>query len=87
MEVPGIEPHYQIIVDRKGSMDDIEVMVEVNEKVFSDEIKVLNNLTKHITDRFRSILGISAKITLVEPQTIPRSEGKAVRVIDRRKLS
>lgn len=80
------EPHYQIIVDRKGSMDDIEVMVEVNEKLFSDEIKVMNNLSKNISDRFRSSLGISAKITLVEPQTIPRSEGKAVRVVDKRKI-
>ncbi len=85
MQTKGIEPHYQIIVDRKGSMDDIEVMVEVNETVFSDEIKILNGLSKNISDRFKSTLGISAKITLVEPQTIPRSEGKAVRVVDRRK--
>ncbi|HNX23236.1 MAG TPA: phenylacetate--CoA ligase [Spirochaetota bacterium] len=86
MGFEGTEPHYQIVVDRKGSLDDIEVMVEVNEKVFSDEIKVMNNLSKNIADRFRSSLGISAKITLVEPQTIPRSEGKAVRVVDRRKI-
>ena len=86
MGFKGTEPHYQIIVDRKGSLDDIEVMVEVNEKIFSDEIKVMNDLSKNISDRFRSSLGISAKITLVEPQTIPRSEGKAVRVIDKRKI-
>ncbi len=86
MQAEGIEPHYQIIVDRKGSMDDIEVMVEVNEKIFSDEIKVLNTLSKNISDRFRSVLGINAKVTLVEPQTIPRSEGKAVRVVDKRKI-
>lgn len=86
MGFEGTEPHYQIIVDRKGSMDDIEVMVEINEKIFSDEIKVMNTLSKNIADRFRSSLGISAKITLVEPQTIPRSEGKAVRVVDRRKI-
>jgi phenylacetate-CoA ligase len=85
MGFDGTEPHYQIVVDRKGSMDDIEVLVEVNEKIFSDEIKVMNNLSKNIADRFRSSLGISAKITLVEPQTIPRSEGKAVRVVDKRK--
>jgi phenylacetate-CoA ligase len=84
MEVEGTEPHYQIIVDRKGSMDDIEVMVEVNEKIFSDELKVLNGLSKNIADKFRSSLGITAKITLVEPQAIPRSEGKAVRVVDKR---
>lgn len=86
MAVEGTEPHYQIIVDRKGSMDDIEVMVEVNEKIFSDELKVLNNLSKNISDRFRSVLGITAKVTLVEPKTIPRSEGKAVRVVDKRKI-
>jgi len=86
MGFEGLEPHYQIIVDRKGSMDDIEVMVEVNEKIFSDEIKVMHILSKNITDRFRSALGITAKITLVEPNTVPRSEGKAVRVVDKRTI-
>jgi phenylacetate-CoA ligase len=86
MEVEGTEPHYQIIVDRKGALDDVEVMVEVNEKLFSDELKVLDVLRKRISDRFRSVLGISATITLVEPMTIARSEGKAVRVVDRRKM-
>ncbi len=86
MGFEGVEPHYQIVVDRKGSMDDIEVMVEINERIFSDEIKVMSNLSKNISDRFRSSLGITAKITLVEPQTIPRSEGKAVRVVDKRKV-
>jgi phenylacetate-CoA ligase len=86
MEVEGTEPHYQIILDRKAALDDVEVMVEVNEKLFSDEVKVLDDLRKRISDRFRSVLGISAKITLVEPMTIARSEGKAVRVVDRRKI-
>jgi phenylacetate-CoA ligase len=86
MEIEGTEPHYQIVVDRKGSLDDIEVVVEVNERIFSDEIKVMNNLSKNINDKFRSVLGINAKVTLAEPGTIPRSEGKAVRVVDKRKL-
>ena len=86
MEIDGTEPHYQIILDRKGALDDIEVKVEVNEKIFSDEIKVMDGLSRRITDRFRSVLGISAKITLVQPLTIPRSEGKAVRVIDNRNI-
>ncbi len=86
MEVEGTEPHYQIILDRKGALDDIEVMVEVNEKLFSDEVKVLDDLRKRIADRFRSVLGISAKVTLVEPMTIERSMGKAVRVVDKRKI-
>lgn len=86
MEVEGTEPHYQIIVDRKGAMDDMEVMVEVNERLFSDEVKVLHALSKKIGDRIKGMLGVSAKITLVEPRTIPRSEGKAKRVIDKRKI-
>ena len=86
MEIEGLEPHYQIILDRRAALDDVEIMVEVNEKLFSDEIKVLDNLRKVISDRFRSVLGISAKITLVEPMRVPRSEGKAVRVVDRRKI-
>jgi phenylacetate-CoA ligase len=86
MQIEGTEPHYQIIVDRKGAMDDLEVMVEINEKLFSDEVKVLNALSKKISDRIKGMLGVSAKITLVEPKTIPRSEGKAKRVIDKRKI-
>ncbi len=86
LEIDGIEPHYQIMLDRKAALDDVEVRVEVNEKVFSDELKVMSELSKRIADRFRSVLGISAKVTLVEPMSIPRSEGKAVRVIDRRKI-
>ncbi|MBN2160954.1 MAG: phenylacetate--CoA ligase [Spirochaetes bacterium] len=86
MEVEGTEPHYQIILDRKAALDDVEIMVEVNEKLFSDEVKVLDDLKRRIGDRFRSVLGISATITLVEPMTIARSEGKAVRVVDRRKI-
>lgn len=86
MEVEGTEPHYQIILDRKAALDDVEVMVEVSEKLFSDEVKVLDALRKNISDRFRGVLGISARITLVEPLTIARSEGKSVRVVDRRKI-
>jgi phenylacetate-CoA ligase len=86
MDIEGTEPHYQIILDRKAALDDVEVMVEVNEKLFSDEVKVLDDLRKRISDRFRSVLGISATITLVEPLTIARSEGKAVRVVDKRKI-
>ena len=84
MEIEGVEPHYQIIVDRQGALDDIEVRVEVEEEIFSDELKVMNALSGKIAARMRSILGLSAKITLVEPQSIERSQGKAKRVIDRR---
>lgn len=85
MEISGTEPHYQIVLDRKGALDDIEVMVEVNESLFSDGIKALETLSRQIVSRIRSVLGISAKVTLVQPLTIPRSDGKAVRVIDRRR--
>ncbi|MBP8988239.1 MAG: phenylacetate--CoA ligase, partial [Spirochaetes bacterium] len=86
MEVEGTEPHYQIIVDRKGALDDVEIKVEVNEKIFTDQLGVLKGITERIEQRIRSVLGISAKITLVEPSTLQRSEGKAKRVIDKRNL-
>ena len=86
MEIEGTEPHYQIILDRKGALDDIEIMVEVNEKIFSDEVKVLESLSNKIQQRLRSVLGITAHIRLVEPMAIERSLGKAVRVVDRRKI-
>ena len=83
--IEGIEPHYQIIVDRKaGRLDDLEIDVEVQEKFFSDEIKVLKGLEAKITRELESVLGVSAKVRLVEPKTITRSEGKAKRVIDKR---
>lgn len=87
VEIEGVEPHYQIVVDRHGALDDIEVMVEVQEEIFSDELKVMNALSGKIAARIRSVLGISAKVTLVEPATLERGAGKARRVIDRRQLS
>ena len=87
MEIEGVEPHYQIVVDRRSAMDDIEVMVEVDEDIFSDELKVMHRLSEQIAGRMRSVLGISAKITLVEPSSLERSQGKARRVIDKRTLA
>jgi phenylacetate-CoA ligase len=86
MKCEGVEPHYQIVVEREGSLDSIEVQVEVSEEVFSDEVKVLEGLGKKIKNDIKDLLGISAKIKLVEPKSIQRSEGKAKRVIDNRKL-
>ncbi|OQY18423.1 MAG: phenylacetate--CoA ligase [Desulfobacteraceae bacterium 4572_35.1] len=83
--IDGVEPHYQLIVDRDGNLDTLEVQVEVNEKVFSDEIKVMQRLNNEIRKQIKDLLGITCKIRLVEPKTITRSEGKAKRVIDRRK--
>jgi len=86
MEIQGVEPHYQLIVDREGNLDMLTVLVEVGESAFSDKVKTLQDLEKMITKNIKEYLGISAKVKLVEPKTIARSEGKAVRVIDNRKL-
>jgi len=84
--VDGVEPHYQIVVDRDGNLDTMQVQVEVSEGVFSDEIRVLENLTKHIQKEIKDLLGVTCKVKLVEPKSIQRSEGKAQRVIDKRKI-
>jgi len=86
MGVKGIEPHYQIIVNREGSLDTMEVQVEVSEKIFSDAVKSLENMSNQLRQDIKNILGVSCRVKLVEPKTIMRSEGKAVRVIDNRKL-
>ncbi len=83
--IEGVEPHYQLIVDREDKLDTLEVLVEVNEKVFSDEIKELQSLSRRIQKDIKDLLGVTCKVRLVEPKTIARSEGKAVRVIDKRK--
>jgi phenylacetate-CoA ligase len=86
MEVEGVEPHYQLIVTREGSLDMLEVQVEVNESVFSDEIKGLERLARRVEEDIKDLLGVSCKVRLVEPKTIQRSEGKAKRVLDKRVL-
>jgi len=85
LEVGQTEPHYQIIVDRKGALDVIEVLVEVSASFFSDQVRQLEVLEARIKRALESALGISVKVRLVEPKTIERSEGKAKRVIDKRK--
>ncbi|MBZ4654773.1 MAG: phenylacetate-CoA ligase [Peptococcaceae bacterium] len=86
LEIGDTEPHYLLVVDRKGSLDELEVQVEVSQAMFSDKVKGLETLEKMIHHRIESLLGISAKVKLVEPHSIPRSEGKAKRVIDKRSL-
>jgi phenylacetate-CoA ligase len=80
------EPHYHIHVTREGSLDNLEVWVELNERYFSDEIKMLESLSKKISHEIQSLIGIACKVKLVEPKTIERSEGKAKRVTDHRKI-
>jgi len=86
METDGIEPHYQLVVEREGRMDSLTVLVEVNEKIFSDEVKDLQNMERKLENNIKEILAVSAKVKLVEPKSIQRSEGKAVRVLDKRKI-
>lgn len=85
LELSETKPHYLLIVDRINNLDILEVWVEVDEMFFSDEIKQLESLTRKIANALQSTLGISVKVKLVEPKTIERSEGKAKRVIDKRK--
>jgi len=85
-EIPQLEPHYLLIVDRINNLDTFEVQVEVKEEFYSDEINKMLDLRKQIIHRLQSVLTISPEVRLVEPRTIERSQGKAKRVIDKRKL-
>lgn len=85
LEVGNTTSHYQLEVNRVGNLDTLEINVEIDEQFWSDEVKVLEGLRNRIRNNISSTLGISAKINLVEPMSIARSEGKAVRVIDNRK--
>lgn len=84
MGIEGIEPHYQLIIDTKDRLDTLEILVEVGDKLFSDEIKELENTEQYIEKEIKDLLGITAKVKLVEPKSIERSMGKAKRVIDKR---
>lgn len=86
LDVGDTSPHYMIYVDRKDNLDIMEVQIEVSESVFSDKVRTMEELGGKIRARLDSVLGISAKVRLVEPGTIPRSEGKAKRVIDNRSI-
>jgi phenylacetate-CoA ligase len=87
LEVQGVEPHYQIVITRPQYLDELEVMVEMSRESFSDEVKHIENLRKKIEKRIEETVGIRVKVTLVEPKSLPRSEGKAKRVIDKRNLT
>jgi len=84
LRIKGIEPHYQILVDRKDQLDYLEVQVEMNESLFSDEIKYVEQKEREIEHELRDELLIHSKVKLVEPKSIERSEGKAKRIIDKR---
>ncbi len=84
--IEGVEPHYQIVVEREGNLDTMQVRVEVSENIFSDEVRILENLAKRIQVEIKDLLGVTCSVKLVEPRTIQRSEGKAQRVIDKRQI-
>jgi phenylacetate-CoA ligase len=86
MQIEGVEPHYQLIVEREDKLDVLTVMVEVSENMFSDEVKQLQQFENKISKDIKEYLGVTAKVKLVEPKSIARSEGKAARVIDKRKI-
>jgi phenylacetate-CoA ligase len=84
--IEGLEPHYELIVDREGTLDTLEIHVEVSEKIFSDEVRALQNIEKRISKDIKDYLGVTTKVKLVEPKSLERFEGKAQRVIDKRKI-
>ena len=86
LTIPEVAEHYQLIIDRKGELDTLTVQVEVTKDVFSDKISDLMRLENKVGKSLKTVLNLSAKVELVEPGTIPRSMGKAQRVIDKRKI-
>ena len=83
-QVEGCEPHYQLIVEREGTLDTLEVQVEVNENIFFDEMRKQRAFVEMLEKRLATNIGLHAKIKLVEPSAMPRHEGKANRIIDKR---
>lgn len=86
LEIPEAKPHYLLVVDKEGSLDTLEVQVEIDDSYFSDELAQLSRINRKIKHKIESVLGISVILKLVESKTIARSEGKATRVIDKRLL-
>lgn len=86
MEMDDVEPHYQLVVDREENLDILTIRVEIGKNLFSDEVKGLQEAERKIARNIKEYLGVSARVQLVEPKTIARSEGKAVRVVDNRKM-
>lgn len=85
MESEGLTPNYQIVVDRQGTLDTLEVCVEINDQLFADEIRQLQKLETRLQKNIKEFLGVTCKVRLMEPHSIERSQGKAVRILDKRK--
>jgi phenylacetate-CoA ligase len=84
-DIEGCEPHYRLVLETEGAMDVLEVHIEVTENIFFDEMKKQRAFLEHVEKCIHKVLGISVTVKLVEPNSIPRHEGKADRLIDNRK--
>ncbi len=87
LRIPGVSPHYMLVVDRVNSTDRLEVQVELTEEMFSDTVSDIEKIQRKISEQIKSVVGIAAVIKLVPPKSVPRSEGKAKRIIDNRGLT
>jgi phenylacetate-CoA ligase len=86
LEIKGVEPHYQIIITRPHHLDEMEVQVELSKKMFSDEVRHIEEFRRKIEDNIERSINLRVKVSLVEPKSLPRSEGKAKRVFDKREM-
>jgi phenylacetate-CoA ligase len=86
LHVKGVEPHYQIVVERRDQLDCLDVLVEMTDDLFSDEVKSIEAKERELEAKLASALLVHAKVKLVEPKSIPRSEGKAKRIVDKRQV-
>ena len=86
MESEDVTPHYQLVVNREDNLDVLTIKVEVDERSFTDEVNGLQHLERRITKNIKELLGVSARVKLVEPKSIARCQGKAVRVVDNRRI-
>ena len=86
LDIEGLEPHYELIVDRDGTLDTLEIRVEVSETMFSDEVRALQKIERRIAKDVKDYLGVTAAVKLVEPKSLQRFEGKARRVVDKRNI-
>ncbi len=87
LRIPGVSPHYMLVVDRVNSTDRLEVQVELTEEMFSDTVSHIEKIQNAIKEQIKSVVGVAANVKLVPPKSIPRSEGKAKRIIDNRGLT
>ncbi len=86
VDIGDTQPHYQLVVNREGNLDTLQVLVEVSQSLFSDEVRRLEDLNRKIVHEIQSVLGINVTVKLVEPKTLERGSGKAKRVVDNRNI-